>query len=74
VSISSAAIRSESNARNAKYLWDANFANPEHLAPLRAVPIPSKPTMDDGLHYVPNPRFSPEGYWRERRFWPADLR
>ncbi|GAA5958926.1 hypothetical protein JCM8115_000692 [Rhodotorula mucilaginosa] len=38
------------------------------------LPIPSKPTMDDGLHYVPNPRFSPEGYWRERRFWPADLR
>ncbi|GAA5981665.1 hypothetical protein JCM10908_004558 [Rhodotorula pacifica] len=38
------------------------------------LPIPAKPTMDDGLHYVPNPRFSPEGHWRERRFWPAELR
>ncbi|GAA5870727.1 hypothetical protein JCM3774_001735 [Rhodotorula dairenensis] len=38
------------------------------------LPIPAKPTMDDGLHYTPNPRFSPEGYWRERRFWPAELR
>ncbi|BGP56213.1 hypothetical protein JCM8202_002104 [Rhodotorula sphaerocarpa] len=38
------------------------------------LPIPARPTMDDGLHYVPNPRFSPEGYWRERRFWPAELR
>ncbi|POY74866.1 hypothetical protein BMF94_2139 [Rhodotorula taiwanensis] len=38
------------------------------------LPIPARPSMDDGLHYVPNPRFSPEGYWRERRFWPAELR
>uniref|UniRef100_A0A0K3CNN8 Palmitoyltransferase DHHC domain-containing protein n=1 Tax=Rhodotorula toruloides TaxID=5286 RepID=A0A0K3CNN8_RHOTO len=28
------------------------------------LPIPARPTHDDGLHYVPNPRFSPEGYWR----------
>ncbi|GAA5896861.1 hypothetical protein JCM5296_002575 [Sporobolomyces johnsonii] len=38
------------------------------------LPIPARPTGDDGLHYVPNPRFSPEGFWRPRKEWPRDLR
>ncbi|BGP24522.1 vacuole protein, palmitoyltransferase domain containing [Rhodotorula toruloides] len=38
------------------------------------LPIPARPTHDDGLHYAPNPRFSPEGYWRRRSEWPAELR
>ncbi|ORY92807.1 DHHC palmitoyltransferase-domain-containing protein [Leucosporidium creatinivorum] len=38
------------------------------------VPIPASPTPDDGLSYVPNPRFSKEGYWRERKEWPVELR
>lgn len=52
----------------------STFADLLPLAVFPTVPIPARPSMDDGLHYVPNPRFSPEGYWRERRFWPAELR
>ncbi|GAA5823556.1 hypothetical protein JCM10212_003181 [Sporobolomyces blumeae] len=38
------------------------------------LPIPAHPTGDDGLSYVPNPRFSPEGAWRPRKEWPEELR
>lgn len=41
--------------------------------PASIVPLPARPTPDDGLSYVPNPRFSPEGFWRPRREWPAEL-
>ncbi|GAA6021109.1 hypothetical protein JCM11491_004419 [Sporobolomyces phaffii] len=37
-------------------------------------PIPARPTPDDGLHYVPNPRFDRDGVWRPRKDWPAELR
>ncbi|KAL8292564.1 hypothetical protein RQP46_001176 [Phenoliferia psychrophenolica] len=37
------------------------------------IPIPASPTPDDGLSYVPNPRFSKEGVWRPRRQWPREL-
>ncbi|GAA5911552.1 uncharacterized protein JCM6883_005791 [Sporobolomyces salmoneus] len=37
-------------------------------------PIPAKPTHDDGLHYVPNPRFDKDGVWRPRKDWPVELR
>lgn len=39
-----------------------------------AVPIRAKPVHDDGLSYVPNPRFSKEGLWRIRKEWPKELR
>jgi palmitoyltransferase len=42
--------------------------------PASIVPLPARPTPDDGLSYVPNPRFSPEGFWRPRREWPEELR
>mgnify|MGYP000315371440 CR=1 FL=1 len=38
-----------------------------------AVPIPARPHGDDGLSYVPNPRFSDKGEWRMRREWPKEL-
>lgn len=38
-----------------------------------AVPVPAGPIPDDGLSYVPNPRFSPEGLWRRRKEWPREL-
>ncbi|KAI5476748.1 vacuole protein, palmitoyltransferase domain containing [Pseudohyphozyma bogoriensis] len=38
------------------------------------LPIPASPKGDDGLSYVPNPRFSKEGLWRMRAEWPAELR
>ncbi|GAA6027283.1 hypothetical protein JCM8097_002556 [Rhodosporidiobolus ruineniae] len=38
------------------------------------LPIPARPTPDDGLHYPPNPRFSTEGFWRPRKDWPKELR
>ncbi|GAA5971692.1 hypothetical protein JCM3765_006607 [Sporobolomyces pararoseus] len=37
-------------------------------------PIPARPTPDDGLHYVPNPRFDKDGIWRPRKDWPVELR
>lgn len=38
------------------------------------VPIAASPIGDDGLSYVPNPRFSEEGFWRRRKYWPRELR
>ncbi|GAA5910015.1 hypothetical protein JCM8208_006413 [Rhodotorula glutinis] len=37
------------------------------------LPIPARPHGDDGLSYVPNPRFSDKGEWRMRREWPKEL-
>ncbi|SCV71227.1 BQ2448_2815 [Microbotryum intermedium] len=37
------------------------------------LPIPATPKMDDGLSYVPNPRFSKEGVWMKREQWPKDF-
>ncbi|KPV75488.1 uncharacterized protein RHOBADRAFT_53460 [Rhodotorula graminis WP1] len=37
------------------------------------LPISAKPRGDDGLSYVPNPRFSDKGEWRMRREWPKEL-
>ncbi|GAA5980757.1 hypothetical protein JCM5350_006377 [Sporobolomyces pararoseus] len=37
-------------------------------------PIPARPIPDDGLHYVPNPRFDKDGVWRPRKDWPVELR
>ncbi|KAK4704989.1 hypothetical protein P7C70_g1218, partial [Phenoliferia sp. Uapishka_3] len=37
------------------------------------LPIPASPTPDDGLSYVPNPRFSKDGLWRPRKEWPREL-
>ncbi|KAK4046783.1 hypothetical protein OIO90_006449 [Microbotryomycetes sp. JL221] len=37
------------------------------------LPIQARPEHDDGLSYHPNPRFSPEGYWRPRKEWPREL-
>ncbi|GAA5928604.1 DHHC family palmitoyltransferase [Sporobolomyces koalae] len=37
-------------------------------------PIRAKPDHDDGLHYVPNPRFDRDGVWRPRKDWPVELR
>ncbi|SGY50503.1 BQ5605_C001g00891 [Microbotryum silenes-dioicae] len=37
------------------------------------LPIPATPKMDDGLSYVPNPRFSKEGIWMKRDQWPQEL-
>ena len=42
--------------------------------PRSAVPIPARPHGDDGLSYVPNPRFSEKGEWRMRREWPKEFR
>lgn len=39
-----------------------------------SVPIPASPKGDDGLSYVPNPRFSKDGMWRMRAEWPEELR
>ncbi|KAJ7603217.1 DHHC palmitoyltransferase-domain-containing protein [Mycena polygramma] len=30
--------------------------------------------LGDGLNYRPNPRFDPDGRWRRRSEWPAELR
>ncbi|KAJ7819239.1 DHHC palmitoyltransferase-domain-containing protein [Mycena leptocephala] len=37
-------------------------------------PVPIGSPLGDGLHYVPNPRFDPDGRWRRRSEWPAELR
>lgn len=42
--------------------------------PSPAVPIQASPTPDDGLSYLPNPRFSKEGFWMQRKDWPVELR
>ncbi|GAA5846081.1 hypothetical protein JCM9279_004779 [Rhodotorula babjevae] len=38
------------------------------------LPVPARPHGDDGLSYLPNPRFSAKGEWRMRREWPKELR
>ncbi|SCZ99567.1 BZ3500_MvSof-1268-A1-R1_Chr3-1g06106 [Microbotryum saponariae] len=43
------------------------------IASAWTVPIPATPKMDDGLSYVPNPRFSKEGIWMKRDQWPQEL-
>ncbi|KAH9922222.1 DHHC palmitoyltransferase-domain-containing protein [Fomitopsis serialis] len=35
--------------------------------------LPIGRSPDDGLSYTPNPRHDPEGRWRPRREWPAEL-
>lgn len=39
-----------------------------------SVPIPASPHGDDGISYVPNPRFSDQGIQRRREEWPEELR
>jgi palmitoyltransferase len=43
------------------------------LMRVNAVP-PPKYRPDDGLHYEVNPRRGPDGLWRRRTDWPAELR
>lgn len=39
-----------------------------------SVPVPIGKPEADGLEYPTNPRFTPDGRWRQRAEWPAELR